>query len=181
VTPPAAWVVLLRGINVGGHNRVPMATLRAHFTRAGCDDVRTYIQSGNLVFRAPRAVATRAIATLRDTLTTVGVNVPVVSRTGAELAAAVNANPYARDGVDPTHLHVGFLADRPTASRAQALDPDRSPPDRWHLVGRELFLACPRGIAKTRLTSGYLDTTLGTSVTIRNWRTTLAILDLVGR
>jgi len=179
VTPASSWVVLLRGINVGGHNRLPMATLRAHFSDAGCEDVRTYIQSGNLVFRAARTLARRAISTLDERLGSVGLNLPVVTRTGAELAAAVEANPFVRSGVDPAYLHVGFLADTPTDAHAGALDPDRSPPDAWRLSGRELYLACPRGIAKTRLTSSYLDSTLGTPVTIRNWLTTMAVLDLV--
>ena len=174
-------IVLLRGVNVGGRNRLPMATLRGHFETAGCERVRTYIQSGNVVFEAPAARARRAIRTLSDTLAGVGLDVPVVSRTAGELAAAVAANPLLDEGGDPAHLHVGFLVGTPTPARAGALDPDRSPPDRFRLVGRELFLSCPNGMARTKLTSAYLDTTLGTVTTIRNWRTTRALLELARR
>lgn len=79
------------------------------------------------------------------------------------------------------HPASGFLADRPSVAQVAAIAPDRSPPDECVIHGRELFLRCPNGMARTKLTHAYLDRTLGTTTTIRNWRTTLALRDLSHR
>lgn len=167
---------------MGGKNRLPMATLRALFEVAGCTDVETYIQSGNVVFGCPaaqlRALPETIAAALEDAC---GFTVPVVVRTGAELAKAVQTNPFATAGgnCDPTRVHVGFMAAKPTRAAVAALDPYRSPPDRFAVVGQEIHLCCPNGMARTRLTSPYLDATLRTVVTIRNWKTTLRLREMV--
>ena len=173
-------VALLRGINVGGKNRLPMAALTAMFERAGGREVRTYIQSGNVVFRASAReaaqVGTRVSAAIAKEL---GLRVPLVLRSAAELRAVAAGNPFLADE-DEGRLHVAFLADTPRAAARAALDPERSPPDRFLLKGRDLYLCCPNGMARTRLTNDYLDRTLGTVSTVRNWKTVLALCELVG-
>lgn len=174
-----AHVALLRGINVGGKNRLPMAALSAMFERAGGRDVRTYIQSGNVVFRAgardAAQVGKRVSAAIEREL---GLRVPLVIRSAPELRAVAARNPFL-GAEDPARLHVAFLADLPRAAAGAALDPRRSPPDRFVLRGRELFLCCPDGIGRTRLTNDYLDRTLGTVSTVRNWKTVLALCELL--
>jgi uncharacterized protein (DUF1697 family) len=174
-------VALLRGLNLGGKNRLPMKALKATFEEAGCRDVRTYIQSGNVLFAVPAARA-RGLATRLTGLVAArhGLRVPVVLRSVEALRAAVRGNPLLEGGADPATLHVAFLAEPPAPAAAAALDPGRSPPDAFALVGGELFLSFPNGMARTRLTSDYLDRTLGTTCTVRNWRTVVALVGLAG-
>jgi uncharacterized protein (DUF1697 family) len=114
----ATHVALLRGINIGGRNSLPMARLVGLFEDAGCERVRTYIQSGNVVFEAP-AVRARLIpaAVTSAIATNLELDVPIVTRTASELERIVSANPFVASGTDLGHLHVGFLADRPRAGR----------------------------------------------------------------
>jgi len=172
-------VALLRGINVGGKNKLPMKDLAAMFTEAGCDDVRTYIQSGNVLFRARPALARRVPELVtRAIADRAGLRVPVVTRTAAELAKVVSANPLLRAGADHAKLHVAFLAKQPAAGRVAGLDPDRSPPDEFVVRGREIYLHCPGGVARTKLTNDYFDSRLATTSTVRNWNTVLKLLEL---
>ena len=180
-TKAGTYVALLRGINVGGRNMLPMARLIRLFEDAGCERVRTYIQSGNVVFEAPVARARLVPAAVTAAIATeLGLDVPIVTRTATELERIVSANPFVASGTDLGLLHVGFLADRPNAARGAALDPDRSPPDEFTLHEGELYLRCPNGMARTKLTNAYFDATLQTVTTIRNWRTTLKLLELSG-
>ena len=176
---PATHLALLRGINVGGKHALPMRDLRELFVEAGCRDVRTYIQSGNVLFTAdPDAVAPLPGLIAARIAERFGYRVPVVLRTAAELDEVVRGNPFLGEGAAEGTLHVLFLADLPEARRVAALDPDRSPPDAFVVRGREVYLRLPNGAARTKLTTDYFDATLATTSTGRNWRTvtTLAAL-----
>ena len=174
-------VALLRGINVGGRNKITMARLVGLFEDAGCERIRTYIQSGNVVFEAPVARTRQISAGVSKAMAaTLGLDVRIVTRTATDLERIVSANPFVAPGTDLGLLHVGFLADRPTAARRATLDPKRSPPDKCTLHESELYLRCPNGMARTTLTNAYFDATLQTVTTIRNWRTTLKLLELTG-
>jgi uncharacterized protein (DUF1697 family) len=173
------YVALLRGINVAGKNKLPMKTLAAIFEAAGCADVRTYIQSGNVVFRVPRAKASRLPEKVAQAIEEqLGFRSPVVMRTSEELEAVVQGNPFLRAGADPVSLHVMFLADRPSAAAVATLDPNRSPGDELIIEGRDVYLKLPNGVGRTKLTNDYIDRTLKTTSTVRNWRTVLALLEL---
>jgi uncharacterized protein (DUF1697 family) len=172
-------IALLRGINVGGKNKLPMKDLAAIFADAGATEVRTYIQSGNVVFTAGR----RAIAGLANTVTNeiesrLGLKIPVVLRSRVEIEAARDANPYLDRASNPKALHVVFLRDRPTLSAVAALDPHRSPPDEFAVLGREVFLYCPNGVGRSKLTTMWIDRALGTVATIRNWNTMNALVEI---
>lgn len=172
-------VALLRGINVGGKNRLPMKELAAIFEESGCNDVRTYIQSGNVVFRAD-PTATEDIRSLisASILSRFGFQVPVVTRTDRELEEVVERNPFLHAGAEADKLHVAFLAEQPDDAQVDALDPNRSPGDEFAVLGREVYLHCPNGLARTKLTNSYFDTTLSTTSTMRNWKTVLKLLEL---
>lgn len=175
----ARHVVLLRGVNVGGNNRVPMEELRALIAEAGGADVETYINSGNAVFSGSDAVVRGMASTLAALLTRrLKVTVPVVVRSARELAAAIAANPFPQAEANHKALHVAFLAARPSPDQARALDPNRSPPDELRLVGQELYLWLKGGVAGTRITVPWVDSTLGTVSTWRNWRTVLTLAEL---
>lgn len=166
------YLALLRGINVGGKNKLPMHDLLALFAEAGYPNARSYIQSGNVIFSADP----NAVAPLPDFITArvaerFGYRVPVVLRTANQLDAVIRENPFAGDGVADETLHVLFLAATPSAARVATLDPDRSPPDSFLVRGQEIYLRLPNGAARTRLTNDYFDTKLATTSTGRNWRT----------
>lgn len=159
---------------------MPMKALAAMFAEAGCKEVRTYIQSGNVVYSASAAVARRVASTVAGAISErFGFDVPVVTRTAAEMEAVDANNPFPKRGSDKKTLHVGFLKDRPTRGKVAALDPDRSPPDEFAVRGAEVYLYLPKGMARTKLTSQYFDSILGTTITVRNWNTVRKLLDMV--
>ncbi|MFN7971216.1 MAG: DUF1697 domain-containing protein [Acidobacteriota bacterium] len=169
-------VALLRGVNVGGKNRLPMKDLAAIFADAGCRSVTTYIQSGNAIFDAPAVVARGLPAAIsRRIERRFGIRVPVVMRTAAELGAVTRNNPFVAAGADPSLLHVAFLADLPASRDIAVLDPDRSPPDELSVDGREIYLRLPNGVAKTKFSNAYFDAKLRTTSTWRSWRTVLEL------
>lgn len=170
-------IALLRGINVGGKNRLPMKELAPLFAELGCKDVRTYVQSGNVVYRADGPLADRVPDAISAAIADrVGLSVPVVGRTADDLHAVSEANPF--PDADPKRVLVAFLADAPDPARVAALDPDRSPGDAFVVRGREVYLHCPNGFGRSKLTTAWLDRKLGTTSTIRSWKTVLALVDL---
>ncbi|MFZ0793618.1 MAG: DUF1697 domain-containing protein [Candidatus Korobacteraceae bacterium] len=174
------YVALLRGINVGGKHIVPMQQLAEIFTRAKCGNVRTYIQSGNVVFTASPRVAKALPALLAKKLEErFGFPVPVVLRNREELAEAARNNPFLKAGLPQPTLHVYFLADIPSVDAVKTLDPQRSAPDAFHLSGREIYLHVPNGMGRTKLTSTYFDSRLKTVCTARNWNTVLKLLEMM--
>src|SRR5262249_34464560 len=139
-------VALLRAVNVGGR-KVSMAELRGLAESLGYSEVRTYIQSGNLLFSSARKPAASA---LEEALATrFGIEVDVVLRSGAELDRVLARNPFPK--ADPSRLHVGFMAAAPAASAVSSLDTERFLPDEFAVAGAELYLHLPGGMARTKL------------------------------
>jgi uncharacterized protein (DUF1697 family) len=175
--PQGTYVALLRGINVSGNNRLLMKDLAAACEACGCVDVRTYIQSGNVVFACKPAAAAQVAAKITARLADdFGVNVPVILRSAAALARVAEANPFLAAGADVDRQYVMFLADTPAPSKVAALDPQRSPGDRFAVVGSEIFLHLPNGAGRSKLTAAYFDAKLATISTARNWRTLLTLI-----
>jgi uncharacterized protein (DUF1697 family) len=173
-------VALLRGINVGGKNMLPMKELAGIFATAGCTDVMTYIQSGNVVFCAEGKVAKG----LSEAITTqvekqFGLKVPVVLRSTAEMGAVIRGNPFLKAGAAEEMMHVLFLADNPSADLVAGLDAERSAPDDFVVVGRDIYMKLVTGAAKTKLTNAYFDSKLKTVSTMRNWRTVLKLAEMM--
>ena len=172
-------IALLRGVNVGGKNKLSMKDLAAIFVAAGCGDVQTFIQSGNVVFKAGPGLAARLPGLVEAQIVEAfGIRTPVILRTADQLAEVVAGNPFLNAGAPTEALHVLFLADAPTQHQIDALDAHRSPPDAFLIQGREVFLNCPNGVARTKLTNAYFDTKLATISTGRNWRTVTKLLEL---
>jgi len=172
------YLALLRGINVGGKASLPMKELAAIFAAAGATDVRTFIQSGNVIFGAADASALVASVTV-EIARVYGYPGRIVLRTAAELKAAYKANPFVKDAVSLDPLNVYFLADVPEAAAVKALDPERSPGDTFVVKGREVFLHLPNGMARTKLTNAYFDSKLKTVSTARNWKTVGKLVELM--
>jgi len=175
-------VLLLRGINVGGHNRVPMADLRAMVAALGAEDVVTYLQSGNVVCRAggtPEALAAEVRTVLAGEL---GLTVPVVGRTGTEWGTTVASNPLVRLDDDPKRLHVTFLDGTPEPERVDALRLEAVglAPEAVAVSGPDVYLHTPSGYHQAKLSNAFLERRLGRVATTRNWRSVLALADLAG-
>lgn len=176
---PGTYVALLRGINVGGNNKLPMQDLARLFSQAGCHEVKTYIQSGNVIFKAEAALVPTLAEDISQAIErNTGMRIPVVIRTRDELAAVARNNPFLEGDAEAEALNVMFLADKPSAQAIAGLDPQRSPSDAFIVVDREIYLHCPNGLARTKLTNEYFDKKLGTISTCRNWRTTLKLIEL---
>jgi uncharacterized protein (DUF1697 family) len=170
-------VALLRGINVGGKNMLPMAKLVEMFEEAGCEGVRTYIQSGNVVFIAKDAgKACRGVS--GAIAKKFGFEGRIVVRSADELDRVAKDHPFLSAKADLKRLYVGFLADSPDPVRVAGLDPKRSPGDLFKVIGREIFMQINTGAADTRLTNAWFDSTLGTTSTFRNWRTVLKLAEM---
>ncbi len=174
------WVVLLRAINLGSHNKVPMPALRAALSEAGFQGVRSYVQSGNLVFRSPHRSPRRVAHAVHDLVDRqFGVDAPVVVRTPAQLTATIAANPFPDAAEDrPKLLHVSFLAEEPSPEGVQALLAEPLATDTCRVVGQDLFIDYTDGVHGSKLTPNFLSRRLGVEGTARNWRTVLAIADL---
>ena len=176
---PATHIALLRGINVGGHNKVLMADLRALFEALGHTDVATYVQSGNVLFTSEGAdeiAITQAIAVaLRDRF---GSAIPVIMRTTEELGAVAARHPYAGAQPDIAKLAVVFLAAAPAPDAIAKLDRARFVPGECTLEGRHLYVHYPKGAGRSRLTLDAIERAYGTTATARNWRTVTKLLAL---
>ena len=172
-------LALLRGINVGGKAKLPMKELSAIFAAAGATNIRTYIQSGNVLFESPLPDPLIALVTT-EIARIYGYPGRIVLRSAAELNAAFNANPFAKAGKLRETLHVYFLADKPDPAATKSLDPDRSPGDSCVVRNREIYLHLPNGMARTKLTNAYFDAKLKTTSTARNWNTVGKLVELAG-
>ena len=178
----ASYVLLLRGINVSGRNRLPMADLRALVAALGYGDVTTYLQSGNLVCTGDGRADDVAAAVATSLSGELGLSVPVFGRTAAAWGVVVADNPLAGLDDDPKKLHVTFLDGVPDPERVAALTAEAVAfaPERIEVVGAEAFLHCPDGYGEARLSNMFLEKRLGRMATTRNWRTVLALAELAG-
>jgi uncharacterized protein (DUF1697 family) len=169
------YVGLLRGVNVGGHNKVSMTALRDLVESLGHTEITTYIQSGNVVFTSKKDVTPASLE--RAIERELGVDVTVVLRTRAELKRTVRVNPFA--DADLATVHVGFMASKPAAGAVRGLDADQFAPEEFAIKGSDLYLHLPNGMGRTKLPA-YLDRRLKVPTTVRNWKTVLKLLELAG-
>ena len=174
----AQHIVLLRGINLGSRNRIAMPALRAAFAAAGFGDVRTYVQSGNVVL-ASSATATdvkrkvqRVIAEEFD------LDIAVVTRTRAQLAKVVERNPLASVAKSPKRYQVSFLDAKPTREVVRRIEEAVDANERVVVDGREIYAWHPDTIARSRLWALLAGQNLGVTATARNWTTVEKLLEL---
>jgi uncharacterized protein (DUF1697 family) len=173
-------VAFLRGINVGRNKRVAMADLRAAVARLGFTDVKTLLNSGNVVFATSPAAARRAPADLEAVIASdLGVECAVVVRSAAEVTSVVTNAPFLDVATNPSRHFVGFLADEPSAGALSAIAAIDVAPDLIRLVGREVYLWCPAGLLDSPLAKQGWEKMLGTTVTVRNWSTVTKVAALL--
>jgi len=169
------WVALLRAVNLGSRNKVPMAELRARLEAAGYEDVRTYIASGNVLLDGPRGRALLAKALERIVADAFGVTTTAILRRPRELAAMVDAHPF---DSDTSETHVAFLSARPTDAGVARLEEAQGAVERAVVVGADVFLRLPRGVHSSGLSVARVESLLGVQATLRNWRTVAALAEL---
>ena len=177
------YIAMLRGINVSGQNIIRMEDLRRICTKLGFRNVETYGQSGNAVFLAkgmpPSTLANHTTAALRDDL---GLSVPVLIKTVDEIGDVVAGNPFPREtGIDVTKLHVTFLSAPVPARALKNLEALPKQSDQCRVGRREIYLYCPDGYGRTKLSNAALEKALSVVGTTRNWRTVTALLDKASR
>jgi uncharacterized protein (DUF1697 family) len=167
---PVRYVALLRGINLGRARQVGMPRLKELLGARGYGDVRTHLRSGNVLLDSSLPEAELAADLAAAIEAEFGFAVPVVVRTGEELAAVVAGDPFAGVATDPARYLVTFMAEPPDPDRVAALPAAEGPGD-YRVVGRELYLWLPDGIQATPLASWKWDALLGPPGTARNWNT----------
>jgi uncharacterized protein (DUF1697 family) len=166
------WVALLRGVNLGARNKVPMAELRAVLEAAGYENVRTYIASGNVLLDGPRGAGGLASALEHLIADSFGVTTTAILRTPRALAATVAKHPF--DDVSETH--VAFLAGKPAAGAAGRLEAVE--PGSAVFAGNEVYLRLTHGVHGSRLSIARVESLLGVPATLRNWRTVARLAEL---
>lgn len=169
------WVVLLRAVNLGGRNKVPMAELRELLAEAGYGRVRTYIASGNVLLEGPGSRAVVAAELERVVADAFSVTTTAIVRKPAELAALVGGHPF---GTDTSRSHVVFLASRPTPKTVEGLAAADHAPDRAVVQGADVYVQYGAGVQNARLSAARLERLLGVTATHRNWRTVAALAEL---
>ena len=173
------YAALLRGINVGGNKKIPMAELRQLLDRLGYSEVATYLQSGNAVFTSQRQPASALVRVIGEAIAAeFGMDVKVVIRTADELASIQGRNPLPGEPENPSRFFVAFLSAVPEPKRVSEIAAQSFGADRIWVSGSEAFLWCPAGAADTLLTNNVIEKRLGVSATSRNWNTVNKLVSL---
>jgi uncharacterized protein (DUF1697 family) len=173
-------ISLLRGVNLGGHRKVKMDELRALYESIGFEDVQTYINSGNVLFRTAGRDLVRLRKRIEDAIErTCGFRSGVILRTPSDLRSVIARNPFAaRPGMDASKLAIHFLAADPTAEARQQVLAINAAPEELRIHGRELYVYYPNGMARPKLSLPMVEKTLQTSGTSRNWNTVRKLLEM---
>lgn len=172
------WIALFRGINVGGNRVLPMKSLVTALESIGCTDVRTYVQSGNAVFRSAASQAARLAASIRRAVgERHGFEPGVLVLAPAELQRALADNPFARAAAEPTSVHLFFLVEAPRRPDLEALNAAKAAREAFALAGKVFYLHTPDGFGRSKL-AARVERCLGVEATARNLRTVSALVEL---
>jgi uncharacterized protein (DUF1697 family) len=174
----SSQILLLRGVNIGPNKRIAMPDLRALLTDAGFQNVRTYVQSGNVVLSSGRSPATVGAESEKLIAERFGFDVDVIVRTGEELAEVVARNPLSDVATDPKRYQVSFLEAEPDPKALRKIAEARLEPERLVAIGRELYAWHPNGIGRSKLWAKLAGNGLGVRATARNWTTVTTLLEM---
>jgi uncharacterized protein (DUF1697 family) len=176
----STYVAMLRGINVGGARKILMKDLAALYETCGFTGVTTYVQSGNVVFDSKDKSLDKIARTIEDEIDKIySFHAHVIVRTGADLGKVIAANPFVKKhGIDSKSLYVTFLSGVPDAKNLEPLAQLESGADRFAAVGREIFVLCPGGYGKTKLSNNFFETKLKLAATTRNWKTVTVLHEM---
>lgn len=174
------YVAMLRGINVGSGRIVKMERLRGSFEALGFGGVRTYVQSGNVIFESDQKPQTGLSDKIEGKIQRdFGFTVPVLVKTSKKIAQIVSDNPLVKEkGIDHSKLHVTFLSHAPPKTAVKVLEPLATGRERFCILNREIYLYCPDGYGNTKLSNNAIEKRLSVVATTRNWRTVNALLEM---
>jgi uncharacterized protein (DUF1697 family) len=174
----AQHILLLRGINLGSSNRIAMPALRNALLADGFDDVRTYLQSGNVIASRVGKADDAARRVEKLIAKEFGLEIAVVARTRAQVAKVVERNPLAKVAKSPKRYQVSFLTAKPTQEIVRRVEEAAAPTERVVISGREIYAWHPEGVARSKLWALLAGKQLGTTATSRNWTTVAKLLEL---
>jgi uncharacterized protein (DUF1697 family) len=176
----AVMICMLRGVNLAGKRKIKMEALRALFESLGLGDVKTLLQSGNVVFRTERGDLVALTKKIESAIEQkFGFRSDVILRTSSELRDAIAKNPFAkRAGIDASRLLVSFLVSEPEAEARGNVMRIKAEPEELRIDGREVYIYFPNGMARPKLSMALVERTLKTSWTGRNWNTVRKLLEM---
>ena len=174
------YISMLRGINVSGQKKIRMADLRKLYESLGLINVQSYLQSGNVVFDSEEKNAEK----LRDTIeaqieSTFGFSVPVLIRIGDDFRRVIENHPFARE--EAIRVLVTFLYERPDESKLEDLSHHEDKIDQFVIGEQEIFLFCPGGYGRTKLSNNFFEKKLGVIATTRNWKSVNALYEMASK
>jgi uncharacterized protein (DUF1697 family) len=172
-------ISLLRGINVSGQKKVKMLDLKALYESLGFNDVTTYLQSGNVVFQSDVPLAELPTMIVQGVEETFGFSTDILVRTIDDWRTLIERNPFGEDSrVDRSKLYFTLLAETPPQSSINALNEIETGPDHYHLDGQTIYLHCPNGYGRTKISNNFWERKLKVRATTRNWKTVNQLLVL---
>jgi uncharacterized protein (DUF1697 family) len=175
------YISFLRGVNMTGHNSIKMTDLSSLYINLGFTDVKTFIQSGNVIFTNTGKKSSSALSSAieQGILEKFNYIVPVMIRTSQELSDLFSVNPFFDEiGFNPAKMAVIFLHEEPSADQIKKVKEVDYPPDKFKISGKEIFIYCPNGFGKTKLYTNFFEKKMGVVGTARNWKTITTILGL---
>lgn len=179
---PVRYIALLRGVNVSGHNIIKMAALREILTAGGFADVRTYIQSGNIIFSAPQGnqetLENRISAAIADNFS---LEVPVTVLDETRLMSSLKHCPFRDDGFSkPVAVYITFMSGVPDKSGFPSIGDIADESEEWNVKNQIFYLQCPAGYGKTKLSNDHVERILKVRATTRNIRTVKKLAEMAG-
>jgi uncharacterized protein (DUF1697 family) len=175
------FISFLRGVNMTGHNSIKMTELTKLYIELGFNDAETYIQSGNVIFSSDDKITVPSLAANieKGILERFSFIIPVMIRTNNDLGALFSSNPFLNEiNFDPSKMAVLFLHDKPTEAQIQKVAGIDYPPDRFKIVGTDIFIYCPNGFGRTKLYTNFFENKMKVKGTARNWKTITTILQI---
>jgi len=175
------YIALLRGINVSGHKKIKMADLRVYLEEIGFQDVQTYIQSGNIVFRSKKLPSDNLEILIKNKIQEkYGFGVPVIVITPDEINYAANNNPFEKNSAkDPKKFAVIFLQEQPSQENIEILKGYDYRPEEYVLTNKLIYFYAANGAGNAKMTNNFFENKLKVKATSRNWRTTHKLLEMV--
>jgi uncharacterized protein (DUF1697 family) len=176
------YISFLRSVNMTGHNLIKMTELANLFIDIGFGDAKTYIQSGNVIFsyEGDKSSSSLSDDLEKAILKKFNLSISVMTRKNDDLVKLSDFNPYlAEPNFDPSKMAVIFLHETPLDPQIQKVAGVDFPPDKFEIIGDEIFIYCPNGFGRTKLYTGFFEKKMGVTGTARNWKTITTILNLI--
>ncbi|MCL5992285.1 MAG: DUF1697 domain-containing protein [Bacteroidetes bacterium] len=175
------YISILRGINVSGQKKIQMADLKALYEELKLKEVITYIQSGNVIFKAEKKLSGTELSKRieKKIFEKYNFDVPVIIRTISEMKKVLSVNPFLKQkGIDIESLYVTFLAETPMKADLEKIVKLDYTPDKFIIIGKEVYLHCPNGYGRTKLNNNFFENKLKVAATTRNWNTVNKLVEM---